>query len=760
MIFQSKIGVDVEKTVQNSQFKIATNNKIFSILSDSIYVQKIDAVIRELCCNAYDAHIEARQDKRFLVKLPNDFDPEFKVRDFGLGLSHEDMSMYTTYGESTKSSSNAYIGAFGIGAKSPFAYTNTFNVTSYQDGKGKAYFMFVEDGAPQMTLLGEFETEEPSGLEVFFPVRLSDVWDFQDKAVRILAFMADKLEVKGVPDRWYEKLNLEVKKYEWINAPYIGQGYQTSHVILDIECSSLHILQGNVAYEMSMSEVSEIFKLAIGKDYDRTVRYLKNDFYLNGFIRVPNGTFVPHPSRERLTFDDMTKEGLKNIFSKVFKHFVYDAIDSILGGVKTYYELYLALQGKSLIIRNSPQIVDFTIDDQNKSVHAASIAKPIRNFDDWRRIEFSGITIMDSQSGGYRFKQASQLTMIGFFAERIYFTNKYPLSMDYRHRLIKDMRKSETKKALIFDGMQYGRLFQPSDKALFVDVQALPKLTQAEWAELKSVAQSMATGIRVTKREISFVTISDYYEYAYLQQKTTDEVIDIASKMQVFWVGSNRRYEFPFGVGGCTYNLKLKGDCETIHQRLSFYFNSAKAMIPNWEEGDIIRFGIAVLPEGHQLRGLFPELLEELRSVALFEVREFLKVPRFQVERISGDLFIEHLRENPLVFDKLLEGWYGRVPFDKWRTSGMPKGESCINKPRIPFFLWDDSDTEMKDARLAYEVERNCVKVNIRDFYAHVSTKHPLFGHNFLWGGISNNDVAKELIEYTKFKLGIEPNEK
>jgi hypothetical protein len=755
MVFQSKAGIDVEKTVQNSQFKIATNSKIFSILSDSIYVQKIDAVIRELCCNAFDAHIEARQDRRFLVKLPNDFEPEFKVRDFGLGLSHEDMAMYTTYGESTKSSSNAYIGAFGIGAKSPFAYTNTFNVTSYQDGKGRAYSMFVENGAPQMTLMGEFETDEPPGLEVFFPVRLSDVRDFQDKAIRILAFMADKLEVIGVHDRWYEEFNLEVKKYEWVDAPYIGQGYQTSHITLDTNCSYLHILQGNVAYEMSMSEVLEIFKLALGNDYDRTVRYLKTNFYLNGFIRVPNGTFVPHPSRERLTFDDLTKEGLKSIFLNIFKHFVYDNIDQILGNVKTYYELYLALQGKSQIIRNAPQILNFKVDDKNPPLHP--IAKPILNFDDWRKYEFSAITVIDSQSGGYRFKRASQLTMIGSLAERIYFTNKYPLSMDYRYRLIKDIQKSEAKKVIILDAWPNEHLFRLSDKSLLVDVQALPKLTQEEWAEFKQVTQSTATGPRVTKEEVSFVTIGNGYGFAVVQQKTTDEVIDISSKIKVMWIGSNHRYEFPFGDQ--VYKLKSKNDCETLLRNMDFYLNSAKSMIPNWKKGDVIQFGIAVLPEGHQLRDLLPELIENLRSAALFEIREFLKVPRFQIEQRSGDLFIEYLRKNPLLFDKLLEGWREKTPFDKWRANGMPTGNGRIKKPRIPFFLWDDSDIEMKDARILYEAEQNCVKIDLDDFYNWVSKNFPLFGYHFSWSGIKDDNVARELIEYTKFKLGIKSDE-
>jgi hypothetical protein len=156
---------------------------------------------------------------------------------------------------------------------------------------------------------------------------------------------------------------------------------------------------------------------------------------------------------------------------------------------------------------------------------------------------------------------------------------------------------------------------------------------------------------------------------------------------------------------------------------------------------------------------MLPELAEELRSAALFEAREFLKVPHFKIERGYGDVFIECLKKNPLVFDKLLAGWDGKEPFDKWRANGMPKGEERINKPRIPFFLWNDSDTEMKDARILYDANQNCIKVNVEDFYDYVSKNFPLFGHNSSWCGITNESVAKELIEYMEFKLGIKPDE-
>jgi hypothetical protein len=620
--------------------------------------------------------------------------------------------------------------------------------------------MFVEDGAPQMSLLGEFETDEPSGLEVFFPVKLSDVQDFQNKAIQILSFMADKIEVKGVFDIWLEELVAEVKSYEWVDAPYIGRGYQTSCVSLDTNFSGLRILQGNVAYEINRSEVSEIFRLALGNEYDGTARYLGGRFYLNGVICVPNGTFVPHPSRERLTFDDLTKEKLKSIFSKVFQHFVYDEISLILGSVKTYYELYLALREKPPIVQKSPRIADFIISSYDRDIPSAPeklTDKSFTNFYTWRIVEFSGVTVTGSRSEGYRFKQVSRLTMMGSLAERIYLTNKYPLSTDYRYRLIKDMQRSGIKKAIILSGRSYEYLFRPSDESLFVDVQSLPKLTQAEQVEFKQATKSTATGVRVTKEEVSFVTISNNYGYPILHQKTADEVIDAGSKMRVMWIGSNRRYEFPFG--DCVYKLKQKEDLKTIYRSLTFYFNWAKNMIPNWKEETIVRFGIAVLPEGHQLRSLFPELMGELRSAALFEVNEFLKTPRFFVRQIQRDLFIEYLRKNPLILNKLLEGWSERSPFDKWLAEGMPKGEDSTKKPYIPFSAWNDSDVEMKEARILYNAEQNCTILRIENFYNYVSTKYPLLRYSFSWGGVERDDVAVELIEYFKFKFDIKSNE-
>jgi hypothetical protein len=65
-----------------SQFTIKASRKAFKILSDSLYSDKIKAIIRELSCNAYDAHVDAKNlDTPFDIHLPSVLEPIFYIRD-------------------------------------------------------------------------------------------------------------------------------------------------------------------------------------------------------------------------------------------------------------------------------------------------------------------------------------------------------------------------------------------------------------------------------------------------------------------------------------------------------------------------------------------------------------------------------------------------------------------------------------------------------------------------------------------------------
>ena len=96
---------------ERKQFTIAATSESFAILSNGLYSDKITAVLRELGTNATDAHVMAGATKPFHVHLPTNSECWFSLRDYGTGLSYDEVmdpddGIYTTYFASNKSVSN------------------------------------------------------------------------------------------------------------------------------------------------------------------------------------------------------------------------------------------------------------------------------------------------------------------------------------------------------------------------------------------------------------------------------------------------------------------------------------------------------------------------------------------------------------------------------------------------------------------------------------------------------------------------------
>jgi hypothetical protein len=107
------------------RYRIAQSRAAFETMSSRLYSDKIRAVLRELACNAWDAHQDAgKVDVPFEIHLPTDFEPYFEIKDYGTGMSHRDIvDLFCTYFGTNKSDSDKFIGALGLGSKSPFCLT-------------------------------------------------------------------------------------------------------------------------------------------------------------------------------------------------------------------------------------------------------------------------------------------------------------------------------------------------------------------------------------------------------------------------------------------------------------------------------------------------------------------------------------------------------------------------------------------------------------------------------------------------------------
>lgn len=311
-----KMSINTSKVVssgglvgEKSGFKINATSHAFRMLSSGLYSDKIRAVLREIGCNAYDAHVAAGiQDKPFEVKLPTQLNQDFYIKDYGPGLSHEDViNLYTSYFSSTKQQSNEFTGAFGLGSKSPFSYTDSFVLTSVHGGKKRVYTMHIDRGdEPAVQLMSEVDADPTwkSGVMVSFPVKPQDVQEFHRTAQFVFCSFATIPDVAGCE---VEKLKLLEENEDWGMLDPTGK---VAHMVPH-PC----VLMGNVIYPLSMHQVGPSFTANRASSV---------------VIKCPIGSVEVAASREELQYSQSTIDYLKPVVEKVFKSMLDEAYKKFL----------------------------------------------------------------------------------------------------------------------------------------------------------------------------------------------------------------------------------------------------------------------------------------------------------------------------------------------------------------------------------------------------------------------------------------------
>lgn len=161
---------------------------VLGILRDQIYSDKVLAVVREYCTNAWDANRAAKRgDVPIAVHLPTFEEPYLAVEDFGPGLSPSDVAeVFTKYGASTKRGSDDQVGMLGIGSKSAFSYATSFTVVSRFDSEKRTYVCALDESdLGTVTLLSSEACGPDTGVEVRVAVRPGDIDQFRDRAANL-----------------------------------------------------------------------------------------------------------------------------------------------------------------------------------------------------------------------------------------------------------------------------------------------------------------------------------------------------------------------------------------------------------------------------------------------------------------------------------------------------------------------------------------------------------------------------------------------
>lgn len=300
---------------QETSFSIRDQDMgvILGILRSKMYSDPIGSVVREVTSNAIDSHTAAGiPNKPITIQLPNALSSEFKVIDYGLGLSPDDIDrVYRNYGSSTKRVDNKQIGGFGIGSKSPFAYSDTFSIETIYNGTKYLYSAYIDESdRGKIFLLDSSATQEGNGTTISLPVDTKDFRRFRDATFFYTHYLPIRPKVLGSEISWPEISKcLEGKNWYIFNQYSIGTDHHHAYK------SQVSLIVGGIPYPVDLTKLS-----------NRNIWC-----YLNGksvVIKCCIGDVSLPATRESLHYDDKTinyldqridllKEGLQESLQEV-----------------------------------------------------------------------------------------------------------------------------------------------------------------------------------------------------------------------------------------------------------------------------------------------------------------------------------------------------------------------------------------------------------------------------------------------------------
>ena len=322
---------------------------LMQMLSKNLYSDSIGSTIRETASNALDSHRRAGVNKPIIVSLENvNGNYEFSVEDFGIGLDADDVeNIISKYGKSTKREEANSLGMFGLGFKSPLAYSSTFYFVARKNGIERKYMMYEGEDVNTIDLLYESETTEGNGVKVIVPVKYSDIYSFKTKLKEQLAYFQNVYFNIPDIDNSFKILRTE--------------HYQLSDISTD---KYLHICLDDVYYPIDFA------KLGINSI----------SFPVGLRFNLSDGIF-PTPNREAIRYTEESKKVILDKIELVATEIIklYNSQISEMNNLKLIYDYYQGYN-KSIELNGSKYSIEGLIEYSKEKVKEPNI-EGIKNLD-------------------------------------------------------------------------------------------------------------------------------------------------------------------------------------------------------------------------------------------------------------------------------------------------------------------------------------------------------------------------------------------
>jgi hypothetical protein len=299
---------------ETTDFTIDDSGEMFRLLSDTMYQFKIPSLVREVSSNCLDSHIENGTPKLpFEIHVPTKIEPYIAFTDYGVGLSPEQIkNVFTKFGKSTKGHNNNVIGAFGLGAKTPFAYADQFQIQSVFNGVKTIYSVGIaQDNKPFCTPISVTETSEHNGVVITVPVEIDDIPEFNREIINQLQFFDVKpILTNNVINLKYPDLSENITFDDGESVLYSDAPHSNNFEIT--------ITQGGVGYVLNTNGLSD--------DASNIANQIEN---YHAVLKFDIGQISVTGSRETLSYDQITIKNIENRLVELSRTLSTDAVSRI-----------------------------------------------------------------------------------------------------------------------------------------------------------------------------------------------------------------------------------------------------------------------------------------------------------------------------------------------------------------------------------------------------------------------------------------------
>jgi hypothetical protein len=267
--------------------------------------------------------------------------------------------LYTTYFRSTKEKTNDYIGGYGLGSKTPFAYTDNFTVANRYEGTIRTYNIYKnQDGKPCINLMATMPTSESNGLEVKIAVDPNDYVTFKEAIENQLKFFVPQPRV----------LNDVV-----VMPNVIHQG--TYFILMDVDKHDAGRWNAKAASSVGFNSYE--------------VKHVESKLFTNKLaLRFNIGEVMVTASREDLKYDEATIAIIRKREKQAIEEYTAYVIDTIDVSTMLDYQRADYLNKHNEVLDLSTKAVRELVGNPHYKYKKNGIGIPVTNWGNHSSVQF------------------------------------------------------------------------------------------------------------------------------------------------------------------------------------------------------------------------------------------------------------------------------------------------------------------------------------------------------------------------------------